>query len=115
MHLWPFLCFAENIFTYYPHCGDHRYKFLFNRLIKPRQYTEKGSDDLHILFCYEGTIKPVETFQSNHFAPLLFSSYGQKCKSAADSTASIATKKQKLVSILPKQTSKQADISNFLL
>ena len=105
----------RNIFTYYPDCGDHRYKLLFNRLIKPRQYTEKGSDDLHILFCYEGTIKPGETFQSNHFVPLLFSSHGQKRKSAADSTASIATKKRKVVSLLPKQTSKQADISNFFI
>ena len=79
---------------------------LFNRLIKPRQYAEKGSNDLHILFCYKGTIKPGETFQCNHFVPLLFSLHGQKCKSAADSTASIATKKGKLVSILPRQTSK---------
>ena len=104
----------RNIFTYYPDCGNHRYK-LFDGLIKPRQYTEKGSDDLHILFCYEGTIKPGETFQSDHFVSLLFSSHGQKRKSAANSTASIATKKRKLVSILPKQTSKQSDISKFFI
>ena len=66
------------------------------------------------MFCYKGTIKPGETFQSNHFVPLPFSSHEQKRKSAADSTASIATKKRKL-SISPKQTSKQADISNFFI
>ena len=69
------------------------------------------------MFCYEGTIKPGETFQSDHFVPLLFSLHEQKLKptAAVDSTASIATKKRKVVSILPKQTSKQADISNFFI
>ena len=114
-------CFSSVVDEHSEHFGKainnllpKRYKLLFNRLIKPCQYPEKGSDDIHILFCYEGTIKPGETFQSNHFVPFPFSSHEQKRKSAADLTASIATKKRKL-SILPKQTSKQADISNFFI
>ena len=58
--------------TYYPDCGPQRYRLFFNRLIKPRLPVETDLDDLHVLFCYEGSIKAGETFQSNHFVPLLF-------------------------------------------
>jgi hypothetical protein len=79
-----FLCFLglssalnRNIFTYYPDCGELRYKTLFNCIVKPRSNV-KSMHDLHILFCYEGIIKSGETFRPNHFVPLLFHPHQQK-------------------------------------
>jgi hypothetical protein len=62
----------RTIFSYYSDCGAHRYKLSLNRMIRPRLTPKKGLDDLHILFCYEGTVTAGTTFQSNHFVPLLF-------------------------------------------
>ena len=107
----------RNIFCYYPDCGEKRYKLLFNRLVKPRQQSEKGMDDIHILFCHEGVIKPGETFQTNHFVPLLFHAHKKKCKHAADVQGSKAVKKQKVIPtfILPKTSAGTTDgnILNF--
>jgi hypothetical protein len=75
----------------------------FNRLVQPRQNPQKGVDDIHILFCHEGVIKPGEAFQPNHFVPLLFHSRKHKWKSSADSQISTVTKKQKMASFFPKQ------------
>ena len=46
---------------------------LLNGPVKPRLPTffVEALDDLHILFCYEGHIKPGDAFQPNHFVPLL--------------------------------------------
>lgn len=81
----------------------------FNRLVQPRQNPQKGVDDIHILFCHEGVIKPGEAFQPNHFVPLLFHSHKHKRKSSADSQISTVTKKQKMAPIFPKRpiTNKQ--------
>ena len=62
---------GRKISTYYPDCGADRYKLLFNRLVLPRQIAQKSFDNIHILFCHDGHIKPGEVFQSNHFVPLL--------------------------------------------
>ena len=64
---------GRNIHTYYPHCGEERYKVLLNGPVKPRLPTffKEALDDLHVLFCYESRIKPRDTFQPN-FVPLLF-------------------------------------------
>jgi hypothetical protein len=78
----------------------------FNRLVQPRQNPQKGVDDIHILFCHEGVIKPGEAFQPNHFVPLLFHSRKHKWKSSADSQISTVTKKQKMASF-PQTTSNQ--------
>lgn len=106
----------RNICTYYPDCGEERYKLFFNRMIEPRLDVKKDLDDLHILFCREGTVNPGETFQPNHFVPLLFHSHQQKRTSAAIlSKTSTATKRQKLCAILPKKASKKphVNISHF--
>ena len=63
---------GRNIHTYYPDCGEERYKVLLNGPVKPRLPAKEPSDDLHILFCYESRIKPGDTFQPYHFVPLLF-------------------------------------------
>lgn len=74
----------RNIITYYPDCGAHRSKLLFNRHIKPRSPSQSQSqaslEDVHILFCFEGGIKSGDAFKSNHFVPLLFYATGQKRK-----------------------------------
>lgn len=80
-------------------------------MVQPRLTAKKDLDDLHILFCHEGTIKPGETFQPNHFVPLLFHPHQHKRKSAAASQASTASKKQKLCPILPRRASKKPDTS----
>ena len=41
------------ICTYYPDCGELKYKLLFNRKVQPRwQVGQKPLEDFHILFCY---------------------------------------------------------------
>ena len=91
---------CRNIYSYYPDCGELRYKLLYNRLVQPHQHVKKGviEDDFHILFCYEGTIKPGETFQHNHFAPLIFHQHQEKRKSAVQSRVSATTTKKEKVS-----------------
>ena len=91
---------CRNIYSYYPDCGELRYKLLYNRLVQPHQHVKKGviEDDFHILFCYEGTIKPGETFQHNHFAPLIFHQHQEKRKSAVQSRVSATTTKKQEVS-----------------
>ena len=96
----------RNISTYYPDCSEDMYKLLFNRLVLPRQDAQKGVDNIHILFCRDGNINPGETFQSNHFVPLLLSWQKQKRKSAELQT--LVIKKQKLTSILPTAGNKNA-------
>ncbi len=106
---------CRNIYTYYPDCGEDRYKLFFNGLIHPRQNARKGLYDIHVLFCHEGIIRPGETFQPNHFVPLLFHSHKQKRKSAGDSKIPTVTKRRKLTPILPKKASNKvnANILNF--
>jgi hypothetical protein len=57
--------------TYYPDSGEIRPKLMFNSLIHPRNPSKISSDPLHILFCHEGIVKPGQSFQPNHFAPLI--------------------------------------------
>ena len=61
-------------------------------------------DDLHILFCYEGTVTPGTVFQSNHFVPLLFHTQQPKRKYVAASSQASA-KRQKLCPYLSKKAS----------
>ena len=96
----------RNIITYYPDCGELRFKLLFNRKVQPRLHTKKGLKDLHILFCYEGDIRPGEIFQHNHFVPLLFHVRLQKRKLVASSPPSVAAKKQKVYSLSSKKAMK---------
>ena len=108
----------RNIFCYYPDFGEKRNKLLFNRLVKPRQQSQKGMDDIHILFCHEGVIKPGETFRPNHFVLLLFHVHEKKRKHATDvHVRSKAVKKQKVIPtfILPKKSASTTDgnILNF--
>lgn len=70
----------RKIVTYYPDCGERRWKLLFNRQIKPRSSLKTGLENLHILFCFEGVIKSGDAFKSNHFVPLIFYATGQKRK-----------------------------------
>ena len=105
----------RNIITYYPDCGELKFKLLFNRKVQPRLHAKKGLKDLHILFCYEGDIRPGEKFQHNHFVPLLFHARLQKRKLVASSPLSIAAKKQKVSSLSSKKALKipASEISNF--
>ena len=48
-------------FTYYPDCGELKFKLLFNRNVQFRLHAKKGDvKDLHVLFCREGDINPAE-------------------------------------------------------
>ena len=88
---------GRNIHTYYPDCGEERYKVLLNGPVKPRlpAFFKEALDGLHVLFCYESRIKPRDTFQPNHFVPLLFYTNQHKRKfSGVHSTSSIKTKKK---------------------
>lgn len=85
----PFLCIlglssviGNEIFTYYPDCGDIRPKLLFNRHVNPRLANEAIVKDVavHILFCYEGKVKSGESFLPNHYVPLLCSTKNEKHK-----------------------------------
>ena len=75
-------------------------------MVQPHLNVKKGFDDLHILFCYDGTVSAGEAFQPNHFVSLLFYTQQQKRKSAA---ATQVSKKQKLTPILSKKVSKKPD------
>ena len=90
----------RNIFVCYPDSGEHRYKLLFNRLVKPREplslTTEASASDLYILFCFEGIVKAGDTFKPNHFVPLIFIDKGKKRKHATLISAATKSKKPKL-------------------
>ena len=118
---WPsFVCILglssvlrRSIFTYYPDCGELKFKLLFNCIVQPRLHAKKSVKDLHILFCHEGDIRPGETFQPNHFVPLLFHARLQKRKLASSQT-SIPAKKQKASLSCKKPLKIPArNISNF--
>lgn len=70
---------------------------MFNSLIHPRNPSKISSDALHILFCHEGIVKPGQSFQPNHFAPLVFysSKHKRKCSSAT-TCSSVPSKKLKV-------------------
>ena len=70
-----------SICTYYPDCGQQRSKLLFNADINPRVPKVGSLEPIHVLFCYEGSVKPGEVFKPNHFVPLLYNSTSQKRKS----------------------------------
>ena len=80
--------------TYYPDSGEIRPKLMFNSLIHPRNPSKISSDALHILFCHEGIVNPGQSFQLNHFAPLVFysSKHKRKCSSAT-TCSSVPSKK----------------------
>jgi hypothetical protein len=80
-------------------------------MIQPRLTLspKKSIDNLHTLFCYEGTVASGRTFQSNHFVPLLFHKQQLKRKPVA-ATSQTCTKKQKVSAIPPK---KATNITNF--
>ena len=92
---------GRNIHTYYPDCGEERYKVFLNGLVKPRLPTKEALDDLHILFCYEGRIKPGDTFQPNHFVPLLFytNQHKRKLSGVQSSSSSKKTKSSSIENI----------------
>ena len=105
---------GRNIHTYYPDCGEERYKVFLNGIVKPRLPTKEALDDLHILFCYEGRIKPGDTFQPNHFVPLLFYTNQHKRKlSGVQSSSSI--KKTKISSIENFFTASKMPLSQPIL
>ena len=99
----------KTIFTYYPDCGEHRFKLLFNRIIQPRLNPRKKLDDLHILFCYEGTVTPGTVFQSNHFVPLLFHTQQPKRKYVAASSQASANRQK----LCPDLSKKASNITKF--
>ena len=70
---------------------------MFNSLIHPRNPSKISSDALHILFCHEGIVNPGQSFQPNHFAPLVFysSKHKRKCSSAT-TCSSVPSKKLKV-------------------
>ena len=90
---------GRNIHTYYPDCGEERYKVLLNGPVKPPLPAKEASDDLHILFCYEGRIKPGNTFKPNHFVPLLFYTNQHKRKLSGVQSTYSCIKKTKSSSI----------------
>ena len=107
----------RNINTYYPDCGESRNKLLFNRFVQPRdeQTHNVTGNDIHILFCRDGTIKPGEVFQPNHFVPLLFHHISQKHKAVVDVKGSAVTKKPKsLPSFSEKVAKKSKPDANIL-
>lgn len=85
---------GRNIYTYYPDCGEERYRLFLNCLVKPRLPTKHNFEDLHILFCFEGCIKPGDTFLPNHFVPLLFYSNQLKRKLQVPESKSTTSKKK---------------------
>ncbi|XP_046851773.1 uncharacterized protein LOC124445109 [Xenia sp. Carnegie-2017] len=94
------------IVTYYPDCGQHRLKLLFNRVIQPRLHTTRVEKEIHILFCHEGDIRTGESFQPNHFVPLLFHASAHKRKSADITQATTSAKKRKVPSLFSKKVAK---------
>ena len=84
---WQFFpfCFSphdrnRNITLFYPDCGGLRFKLLFNQQVHPRLPLATVSDDLHILFSFEGTVTAGEIFKPNHFVPIVFGVTGGKRK-----------------------------------
>ncbi len=94
----------RTIFTYYPDCGEQGFKLLFNRMIQPRLTPKKSLDNLHILFCYEGTVTAGTMFRSNHFVPLLFHKQQLKRKPVA-ATSQSSTRRQKVSAVPLKKAS----------
>ena len=84
----------RKIHSYYPDCGEQKFKLLFNCFVEPRPPLKSEGDDLHILFCFEGVVRSGETFRPNHFVPLIFGEYtGQKRKLTQHSHSAIQKKK----------------------
>ncbi|XP_046845620.1 uncharacterized protein LOC124439439 [Xenia sp. Carnegie-2017] len=79
--------------------------------------SQRGLDAINILFCHEGSVQPGETFQSNHFVPLIFHAHRLKRKLSNSCTqsnsSSSTTEKRKFVKIFPNIAPKTVDISNF--
>ena len=108
----------RNIYTYYPDSGEFRNKLLFNQFVQPRENAKRTENDIHILFCHEGILRPEEAFKPNHFVPLLFHVSAQKRKivvgAAKDSTV---TKKAKPLAPISKpivsKPFKPTNILNF--
>ncbi|XP_028417575.1 zinc finger MYM-type protein 1-like [Dendronephthya gigantea] len=103
----------RNTFTYYPDCGQQRSKLLFNRMIQPRLTPKKGLDDLHILFCYEGTVTAGKTIQPNHFVPLIFHQQQLKRKSTAACPQVTAKKPRPTLIFQKKVSNPPSNISKF--
>ena len=97
-----------SISTYYPDCGELKFKLLFNRIVQPRLHADLHvlfcHEDLHVLVCREGDIRPGEKFQPNHYVPLLFHPCLQKRKLAASSQTLLPAKKQKVSSLSSKKS-----------
>ena len=70
---------SVNISSYYPDCGLEKYKLLFNCKIEPDEVF-KRTDEIHILFCFNGTVKTGDFFTPNHFDPLIVEEIGSKRK-----------------------------------
>ena len=70
----------RNITLFYPDCGVLRFKLLFNQQINPHLSLATVSDDLHILFSFEGAVTAGEIFKPNHFVPIVFGVIRKKRK-----------------------------------
>ena len=70
----------RNITLFYPDCGGLRFKLLFNQQVHPRLPLATVSDDLHILFSFQGTVTAGEILKPNHFVPIVFGVTGGKRK-----------------------------------
>ena len=81
---------SVNISSYYPDCGLEKYKLLFNCKIEPREVF-KRTDEIHILFCFNGTVKTGDFFTPNHFVPLIVEEIGNKRKQ--NNVSSVTVKK----------------------
>ena len=88
---------GRNIYTYYPDCGEARYKLFLNCLVKPCLPTKQNLEDLHSLFCFVGHIKPGDTFWPDHFVPLLF--YSNQSKRKLQASKSSTSKKRTCANI----------------
>ena len=70
----------KNINLFYPDCGRLRFTLLFNQQVHPRLPLATVSDDLHILFSFQGTVTAGEILKPNHFVPIVFGVTGGKRK-----------------------------------
>lgn len=71
----------RNITLFYPDCGEIRFKLLFNQQVNPRlPLATTASDDLHILFSFQGAVTAGEIFKPNHFVPIVFGVTGGERK-----------------------------------
>ena len=74
---------CRNIFSHYPDFDSNviRWSLLFNQKIEPRSPVKPVSQDLRVLFCFEGMLPSSVTFKHNHYVPLISGDVAKKRKS----------------------------------